>query len=195
MNQENLERMESYPQDDYIMILDDVLTPDQCRMIVERYIADPTRGYVPPNPNNPGEREYRDGEQLRISGKEEWKDVDHLVFETIGKGISAYFDRYKFCFAARDRGYTISHMKPGEKTSYHADNIGYMQCTRHLSAVIYLNEVKGGETVFPHQRRAVEPKAGRMALFPPFYTHRHYSNPAESERFIVVAFIEAEPPK
>lgn len=195
MNQENLEKMESYSQDDYIMILDGLLTEQDCLNIIERYKADPNRGRPEVNPNNVGEKEYRDGDLLRISGRTEWQDVDNAIYQALNRGMAAYFDRYKFMFNARDRGYTIASMKVGEKTNYHADNIGYMQCARHLSMVLYLNDCQGGETVFPHQRRWAEPKAGRMVLFPPFYTHRHYSNPAESERYIVVTFIEAEPLK
>jgi len=42
-------------------------------------------------------------------------------------------------------------------------------------AIWYLNDVAGpgGETEFKHQGISVKPEAGRLLVFPPFWTHEH----------------------
>ena len=44
-----------------------------------------------------------------------------------------------------------------------------------MVAIWYLNDVigPGGETEFLHQNVKIKPEAGKLILFPPFWTHEH----------------------
>jgi hypothetical protein len=44
---------------------------------------------------------------------------------------------------------------------------------RHLSVLMYLQEMEGGELYFPLQEVLVKPKPGLLVIFPTFFTHPH----------------------
>lgn len=75
----------------------------------------------------------------------------------------------------------ILRYEPGEKFGVHADVVVNTKWgDRQLSALIYLNDdFEGGETRFvpPGPALTVKPEAGKVALFPPHYTHPHESLP------------------
>ena len=55
---------------------------------------------------------------------------------------------------------------------------------RVLSAIIALNEdYEGGEIVFPVQNRKIKLKMGQVILFPPYWTHPHYTNNLKNNTF------------
>jgi hypothetical protein len=64
---------------------------------------------------------------------------------------------------------------------------------RVLGAIIYLNTVDvGGGTNFPQHNLIVPAKAGRIALFPAAWTHRHAGmTPLSSDKWILSSFITA----
>jgi predicted 2-oxoglutarate/Fe(II)-dependent dioxygenase YbiX len=55
---------------------------------------------------------------------------------------------------------------------------------RSLSAVFALNgDYEGGEFVFPVQNRKIKLKMGQVILFPPYWTHPHYTNDLKNNTF------------
>ena len=73
----------------------------------------------------------------------------------------------------------------------HCDNESYPGEGRMLAAIIYLNDIKhGGETVFPLLKRSIKPKAGRILIFPSYFTHLHYGKNALSDRYIFACHID-----
>jgi len=73
----------------------------------------------------------------------------------------------------------------------HSDNDSSKGDARMLAVVVYLNDIKyGGETVFPILNRNVKPKAGRIAIFPSYFTHIHYGARTRSDRYVFVCHID-----
>ena len=61
---------------------------------------------------------------------------------------------------------------------------------RILAVIIYLNETKyGGETSFPILKREIEPKVGRVAIFPSYFTHLHYGKTSSSDKYVICSHI------
>lgn len=61
---------------------------------------------------------------------------------------------------------------------------------RLLAVVVYLNDIDyGGETSFPLIKRDIKPKAGRIAIFPSFFTHLHYGKTSASDKYIIASHI------
>ena len=55
---------------------------------------------------------------------------------------------------------------------------------RTLSAIVSLNnDYEGGEIVFPIQNREIKLEKGQIILFPPYWTHPHYTNDLKNETF------------
>ena len=77
-------------------------------------------------------------------------------------------------------------------TNYHVDNvidrddketvpINRLRC---LSVVLALNsEYDGGEFCFPQQKKTIKLKAGQVVLFPPYWTHPHYTKKLKNGTF------------
>ena len=75
----------------------------------------------------------------------------------------------------KDMGYAIQRTMPGEHYHWHIDGGSHEFSQRQLVAVWYLNDVPGpgGETEFLFQNVKIKPEAGKLVLFPPFWTHEH----------------------
>eukprot|EP00960_Hanusia_phi_P008141 233190-Hanusia_phi.AAC.3 len=60
-----------------------------------------------------------------------------------------------------------------EHHAYHADSGQEAPCAprRVVAFLLYFNEVQGGETIFLQQGRMVEPKCGRVLMFPTSFSH------------------------
>ena len=62
---------------------------------------------------------------------------------------------------------------------------------RHLLWTVYLNDgFSAGETEFHHQRRVIEPKAGRLLIAPAAFTHTHRGNrPIGADKYIATSWV------
>ncbi|MGD8741852.1 MAG: 2OG-Fe(II) oxygenase [Granulosicoccaceae bacterium] len=114
---------------------------------------------------------------LRISGRDEWKDIDQVLFGSLGKALSQLSAEFPF-FAVnrfRDMGYQLQRTREGEFYHWHIDSGPGEFSQRQLVAIWYLNDVAGpgGTTDFALQEISVQPQRGKMVLFPPFWTHIH----------------------
>ncbi len=111
-----------------------------------------------------------------VSGKEHWKDIDRELFRSLGLAIREFRNAFPFFRGPfKDSGYAIQRTLPGEFYHWHIDGGSHEFSERQLVAVWYLNDVPGpgGATEFSYQDVQVQPEAGKLLLFPPFWTHEH----------------------
>ena len=72
----------------------------------------------------------------------------------------------------------------------HVDVGDYASARRFLVFFLYLNEVEGGETAFEQYGLKVEPKKGRLLVFPPMWTHLHAGRkPINKPKYIVGSYL------
>ena len=116
---------------------------------------------------------------LVMSGKPNWHDLDRELFRSLNRALAEFSKRYAF-FAGpfKDMGYGIQRTDPGEFYHWHIDGGSHDFAVRQLVAIWYLNDLdqQGGETEFQHQQVRITPQAGKLLLFPPFWTHLHRGN-------------------
>jgi hypothetical protein len=113
---------------------------------------------------------------IYISGREDWKDIDAHLRQSLLGGLREIVKLYPFFAANRfkDLGYNLQRYRAGEYYHWHVDSGPGEFMTRQLVALWYLNTVEhGGETEFDLQQVQVKPEAGKLILFPPFWTHIH----------------------
>lgn len=113
---------------------------------------------------------------LVVSGKAHWKDTDRALFRSLGLAIREFRESYPFFKGPfKDMGYGIQRTRAGEYYHWHVDGGSHDFSHRQLVAIWYLNDVEGpgGETEFLFQGVKVRPEAGKLILFPPFWTHEH----------------------
>jgi len=122
------------------------------------------------------ERTIKQSTDLVVSGKEHWKDIDRELFRSLGQAIIEFREEFPFFKGPfKDSGYAIQRTNPGEFYHWHIDGGSHEFSQRQLVAVWYLNDVPGpgGETEFSNQDVQIRPEAGKLLLFPPFWTHEH----------------------
>jgi len=123
------------------------------------------------------EQSIKRSTDLRVSGNPDWSDVDRFLFQSLSRALNAVAAEFPF-FAVnrfRDMGYNLQRTRAGEYYHWHVDGGPGEFSQRQLVAIWYLNDVAGpgGATEFAVQNLAVQPRCGKLALFPPFWTHIH----------------------
>lgn len=162
----------------FIYEVDGALPPDVCREMIRRFEAKTDQQY----PGRIGQSEQLEDSikrstDLRISGREDWKDVDRLLVQSLMKAFRELAQDFPY-FAVnsfKDMGYNMQRTQPGEFYHWHVDGGPGPFSQRQLVAIWYLNDVEGpgGETEFLRQEVKITPREGKLLLFPPFWTHDH----------------------
>jgi hypothetical protein len=122
------------------------------------------------------DRDIKRSTDLVVSGKSHWKDIDRALFRSLGLAMQELRETFPYFKGPfKDVGYAIQRTDPGEFYHWHIDGGSHEFSQRQLVAVWYLNDVPGpgGETEFSFQGVRVRPEAGKLLLFPPFWTHEH----------------------
>jgi hypothetical protein len=93
------------------------------------------------------------------------------------------------------RIYTIKIQKTvpgGGYHVWHAEDNTRLHRSRVLVFTLYLNDVEeGGETEFLYLSKRVQPKTGRLLLWPAGFTHTHRGNPPlKGDKYIVTGWVE-----
>ena len=153
------------------------LPADLCREMINRFEAHQDEQYQgrigQTVDKNRGIKKTTD---LVVSGKEHWKDIDRALFQSLGRAILEFRETFPYFKGPfKDMGYGIQRYHPGEYYHWHIDGGSHDFAMRQLVALWYLNDVPspGGETEFLYQDVKVTPEAGKLILFPPFWTHEH----------------------
>lgn len=120
---------------------------------------------------------------LVVSGKEHWQDVDKGLFYSLGVALKEFRETFPYFKGPfKDMGYNLQRYNPGEYYHWHIDGGSHDFSQRQLVALWYLNDVPspGGETEFFYQDVKITPEAGKLVLFPPFWTHEHRAATVQS---------------
>ena len=75
---------------------------------------------------------------------------------------------------------------------WHYETSSYFAASRELVWTIYLNDMPDGEaeTEFIYQKRRIQPKKGRIAIWPAGFTHTHRGNTVFSQdKYILTGWI------
>jgi len=163
--------------DTFIFEKQQALSAELCRTAIDRFEHSPDEQYE----GRIGQlvekdRSIKRTTDLVVSGKPHWKDVDQALFRSLGQAILEFRQTYPYFKGPfKDMGYAIQRYHPGEHYHWHIDGGSHEFSQRQLVALWYLNDVPGpgGETEFLFQNIRVRPEAGKLALFPPFWTHEH----------------------
>jgi hypothetical protein len=153
------------------------LPADVCAEIIDRFEKHPEDQYS----GRIGQQAIQEAEikrstDLVVSNKPNWKDIDKLLFSSLDRSLREFNQLYPFFKGAfKDMGYAVQRTSSGEFYEWHIDGGSHEFAQRQLVAIWYLNDVPGpgGATEFRHQDIKIKPEAGKLILFPPFWTHEH----------------------
>ena len=154
--------------------------------------------------------DYKVTTDIRLSAMETWKgewsverlrevdydmpDLDMQMVGVVTEILRAYTTVYttiaEMNFA--DSGYQMQRYKKGEGFyKQHVDGDPKKCSERILALVIYLNDVaEGGETYFPWQGVKVQPRRGRVVVFPANWLYPHEALvPVSDDKYMISTFI------
>jgi len=124
------------------------------------------------------------------------------LYENIRANIARIFDRYKIDVSCGTLNY-VRRLETPSLSRYdvadadgvhqfhsHADCWSMDTASRQVSIIVYLNDVpEGGETTF-ESGAIVEPRAGRVLVFPSTFCFEHRGNPpVGNSKYVLVAWL------
>jgi hypothetical protein len=171
---------------DHIRSYAGALGPEQCHQLIERFEA-----------SSALESCACDGSysftQLDITAH--WPDQHKLLVPI----LLACFARYQADLTAGfwPPSFAFEHLRikrylPNGRDAFppHVDVMGQRAARRFMTAIVYLNHVIGGETVFPALGLSVAPEVGKLIAFPPLWLFPHAGlPPREQPKYILHTYL------
>ena len=167
----------------YISVWDDVLDDDHCDRLIDLF------NQVKHAHTKIEIGDVKNFTELNFFSQDIGKSCEEESVSVLGK-VSEYVESYRrhnniMFFPPQCHNEEIKMKKYSaggkDEVKYHTDVGDYPTARRFLTCQFYLNTVEeGGETVFPDYNTSVEAKKGRLAIFPPFWTHPFTEQPVVS---------------
>jgi len=178
--------------ENFIRYYDDVVDDSFCDDLIEKFEQDTEDQFVVNN-----------NEKFKFT---EVRLLDHLdKYEHEANVLKDVFlgsvKRYKTdcnvqdCMFPNNVGYENFRMKRympgnGDQFDNHVDVGDYTSARRFLVFFLYLNDNEGGHTEFPQMDISIQPKKGRLLVFPPLWTHLHAGRPPiNTPKYIVGSYL------
>jgi hypothetical protein len=182
---------------DYVSYFDDVIAPELCDAIIEKFENSPEHQQKTYYEN------HRSFTEINLTKHPEWKLVQEQLHHGIMYALPYYKRQWKIdeqLMFPDNHGWEQFRMKrylPGEdEFKFHVDVQDYASARRFLVAFFYLNDVEvGGETIFQDTKESlpkmfVKPKTGRLIVFPALWTHPHIgAMPISGAKYIVGTYL------
>lgn len=174
-----------------IVVLDNALSSFDCKSLLSVLLADDNwnAGTVAdPEDGHPIESAARKVRTKELEVNFQSDPILYSVSRSMFHYGIEYSDMYQTNFNDMERLCAL-HYVPGDFYKVHAD-AGTSLMNRSFSAVLYLNDVdEGGETYFPRFDIAVEPREGRLVMFPSNFLFAHEARtPAVGDKFALVTW-------
>ena len=179
---------------DFIYEVENNLSEDLCNEIIRRFEKD-DRKYNSAIIDNGISTDIRKTTNLKLTGIDEWDDIDKILSEKLGEGLEKYVNhvnKYMNVLGIDidisdifdDEGYLIQRTCKNEYYHWHADQFlepGFP--TRVITCIWYLNTLKesdGGFTEFLCGKKVI-PKMGSLLFFPSTWTNIHRGFPVKGD--------------
>ena len=141
---------------------------------------------------------HRSFTQIALQQHENWKQFLDPLYWAFNKCIKEYMKDCNIVerMFPEEFAYEMFRMKRYEPNGVdefndHVDVGNHASAKRFLVFFLYLNEPEGGETDFPQRGVSVLPKAGRLLMFPPMWTHLHAGRKVtgDTSKYIVGSYL------
>ena len=140
---------------DYITVYDGVIEPRLCDNLIEFFEKNIKHTHRE-------ETDHRAFQELNLSVVPKYE-------QAIGKLLRPYFDLYKKDNKISDYVWPNTE----DRFDIHADATTKMTSSRFLVLFVYLSNNDSGHTSFPDRDIKVQPKQGRLLMFPPNWCYPH----------------------
>lgn len=173
---------------DYVKAYENTLSPEQCQALIARFEA----------ASSLHERKQAEGSYsfVQMSVSRHWPDVEAQVARIMMTGLQQYWKALEIgsYWPAKPLSEEIrlKRYMPGGRDEFppHVDVLDDADSRRFITAILYLNDPGGGETVFPGLDVSVAPVPGRMVVFPPLWLFPHAGlPPRDRPKYILHSYL------
>ena len=188
---------------DFIWMKDKSLSKSFCKKMMEKFDKSKYQydGLVGSGRVDTSLKRTRD---LGISDMDEWKKEDKILFKALKEGLDEYSSmcqgyHHNLSISADavevfDTGYMVQKYEPGGFYDWHNDWTMHDGSSRVYTYIWYLNTIKkkdGGYTQFVDGTK-VQPKVGRLVIFPALWTYLHRAFPPQVPKYICTGWVYAK---
>ena len=177
--------------DNFIQVYDDVIGVDLCKQLIAMFEE---CEHQHENISLQGHRSFT---QITLQNHDDWKPFSEALQPVFFQYVSKYCKDAnvtdtmfpeKFAFEQ----FRLKRYLPNDFDQFkdHVDVGNYNSARRFLVFFLYLDDNEAGHTTFPQWDIAVQPKAGRILMFPPMWTHLHAgTKPIEKPKYIIGSYL------
>ena len=186
----------NYNLSDFIHVEYNTLSEEFCNRIIGKFETDNRKqqGKLGSGKNSVVNVDIKDSIDLMISGLEDWRDEDEVLFNSVNKCSQKYRNKNLLedikipilLDTMSDTGYQIQKTSPNSGYTWHDDfDPSYDNTSsagiRVLSFIWYLNDVsEGGYTEFIDGTK-IQPERGKFLIFPSTWNFIHRGFPPKKE--------------
>lgn len=180
---------------DFVRCYDDAFNPDFCRKVIRAFDLDVLHQNYIDREKRPTFTDLNITERY-LNKDENWIDIQETLQKTLIDYVNLYMEdleigpdfpaKYAFeQFRMKKYNTKIDEFKD------HVDVQDYASARRFLVCFLYLKDVEiGGETHFPKLDYSIQPKCGRLLMFPSNWMYRHAGKPSLSgTKYIVGSYL------
>ena len=183
--------------DRYIKVYDNVLSEEKCLHyinLIENTERQPGKFVAEDGRHTTTNNEVKDSEDMYISWTvpEELPFLMQLTMDLITryeKDTNSYIpcesvEPFIGRVYREKQGHYITHIDCASPATY----------SRMLTILFYLNDIyEGGELVFEKHDLSVQPRVGRVVLFPSYWMYNHAAKPSlKGDRYIMRTFVKGK---
>lgn len=200
--------------DHCIFEFDDFISKEKCVEIIERFENDPEKrpaaimSYTSEDPTGPSlvvDEKRKSGREVYVNSHCKWSDLYFFILETFAKKVSRqvpemfckHFEKYGIdpndienvyfqnAKVFPGPGLTLNCTTPNTSYAWHSD---HGDARGYFTGLLYLNDIDpedGGATEFLFGNR-VQPKAGKLLLFPSVWSVPHRGMYVRVNKYAIV---------
>lgn len=175
----------------YISVFDNVLEEDFCKSLREKFERNKDIWIR-------RDDKFKSFNEINFGQHPIFAEEQNTILTKVQPFLDKYIKQWDLKFFPQQVGFEQVRMKKydiggSEEFREHVDVGDHVSARRFLVMFFYLNNVaEGGETAFigiDHDIR-VQPKAGRLLMFPPMWTHPHAGlPPITNPKYIVGSYL------
>lgn len=184
--------------DHYIGIYDTVVDHAFCKKVIDKFESIYNHSVIMQKIEGGGQ--FDEGKLGRsdksIFFERESPEIGKEINTAVGKCVEDYREKYLGLQNLTISSHCAKVQKTGISEGYHVwhtEHGGDISSMRRVLVwILYLTDHEGsGETEFLQQGMRVEPRAGRVVLWPAGYTHPHRGNPVyDKDKYIATGWFE-----
>ena len=189
---------------DFIYTADDTLTEKFCKHVIKKFEKDDRKrsGMIGGELDRRVDKSIKDSMDLLISPLDDWNDEDKVLCDSLSEHVKLFIEQTVKPYdpagvgsdQLTDSGYQIQRTSPSSGYTWHNDSMhgDYVKVfgMRHSTFIWYLNDVKDdGYTEFVDGTK-VQPKTGRICIFPALWNYYHRGYPPRNEvKYIITGWL------